>query len=154
MWLFFFFPDPWPCKPCKKSLACINIKKKCLFCIGVESINLYLSIIYLKSLSFDFIVIFLSFVKVKKGEIVMKGEVRYFELKQLILLSYCQAITFYLLLKSEGQPVYDHPIIARLEEIKKLLDQVLLFSKYLNICDFKDLVSKIICLMSMVSVVT
>lgn len=98
--------------------------------------------------------LFLSFVKVKKGEIVMKGEVRYFELKQLILLSYCQAITFYLLLKSEGQPVYDHPIIARLEEIKKLLDQVLLFSKYLNICDFKDLVSKIICLMSMVSVVT
>ncbi|KAG5051726.1 hypothetical protein JHK87_003924 [Glycine soja] len=62
--------------------------------------------------------------KVKKGEIVMKGEVRYFELKQLILLSYCQAITFYLLLKSEGQPVYDHPIIARLEEIKKLLDQI------------------------------
>jgi len=68
-------------------------------------------------------------VKVKKGEIVMKGEVRYFELKQLIFLSYCQAITFFLLLKSEGQPVHDHPIIARLEEIKKLLDQVLLFSK-------------------------
>ncbi|KAL5193545.1 Diphthine--ammonia ligase [Glycine soja] len=66
---------------------------------------------------------------VKKGEIVMKGQVRYFELKQLILLSYCQVITFYLLVKSKGQPVYDHPIIARLEEIKKLLDQVLLFSK-------------------------
>ncbi|KAH1087827.1 hypothetical protein AAZX31_07G191900 [Glycine max] len=62
--------------------------------------------------------------KVKKGEIVMKGEVRYFELKQLIFLSYCQAITFFLLLKSEGQPVHDHPIIARLEEIKKLLDQI------------------------------
>ncbi|KAG4909295.1 hypothetical protein JHK87_055411 [Glycine soja] len=61
---------------------------------------------------------------VKKGEIVMKGQVRYFELKQLILLSYCQVITFYLLLKSKGQPVYDHPIIARLEEIKKLLDQL------------------------------
>ncbi|KAL5162983.1 Something about silencing protein 10 [Glycine soja] len=62
--------------------------------------------------------------EVKKGEIVMKGEVRYFELKQLIFLSYCQAITFFLLLKSEGQPVHDHPIIARLEEIKKLLDQI------------------------------
>ncbi|KAL2344866.1 hypothetical protein Fmac_006151 [Flemingia macrophylla] len=62
--------------------------------------------------------------KVKKGEIVMKGEVCYFELKQMIFLSYCQAITFYLLLKSEGQPVHDHPIIARLEEIKNLLDQV------------------------------
>ncbi|WVZ26128.1 hypothetical protein V8G54_004672 [Vigna mungo] len=61
---------------------------------------------------------------VKTGEIVMKGEARYFELKQLILLSYCQAITFYLLLKSEGQSVHDHPITARLEEIKKLSDQI------------------------------
>ncbi|KAK7400856.1 hypothetical protein VNO78_12164 [Psophocarpus tetragonolobus] len=62
--------------------------------------------------------------KVKKGEIVMKGEVSYFELKQQILLSYCQAITFYFLLKSEGHPVHDHPVIARLEEIKELLDQI------------------------------
>ncbi|RDY08334.1 Something about silencing protein 10, partial [Mucuna pruriens] len=69
--------------------------------------------------------------KVKKGEIVVKGEVRYFELKQLILLSYCQAITFYLLLKSEGQPVHDHPVIARLEEIKKLLDQIKQFDTQL-----------------------
>lgn len=61
--------------------------------------------------------------KVKKGEIVMEGGVRYFELKQLILLSYCQAITFYLLLKSEGQPVDHHPVIARLEEIKELMNQ-------------------------------
>ncbi|XP_047150662.1 something about silencing protein 10 isoform X2 [Vigna umbellata] len=62
--------------------------------------------------------------KVETGKIVMKGEARYFELKQLILLSYCQAITFYLLLKSEGQSVHDHPITARLEEIKKLSDQI------------------------------
>ncbi|XP_061373441.1 protein THALLO isoform X2 [Gastrolobium bilobum] len=62
--------------------------------------------------------------KVKKGEIIMEGGVRYFELKQLLLLSYCQAITFYLLLKSEGQPVHDHPVMTRLEEIKKLLDQI------------------------------
>ncbi|ESW28552.1 hypothetical protein PHAVU_003G296300 [Phaseolus vulgaris] len=62
--------------------------------------------------------------KVKTGELVMEGEVRYFELKRLILLSYCQAITFYLLLKSEGQSVHDHPITARLEEIKKLSDKM------------------------------
>lgn len=61
--------------------------------------------------------------KVKKGEIVMEGGVRYFELKQLILLSYCQAITFYLLLKSEGQSVDHHPVIGRLEEIKELMNQ-------------------------------
>ncbi|XP_015944459.1 protein THALLO [Arachis duranensis] len=62
--------------------------------------------------------------KAKAGELDMKGVVRYFELKQLLLLSYCQAITFYLLLKSEGQPVHDHPVMARLDEIKSLLDQI------------------------------
>ncbi|XP_019424248.1 PREDICTED: something about silencing protein 10 isoform X2 [Lupinus angustifolius] len=62
--------------------------------------------------------------KVKKGEIGIEGGVQYFELKQILLLSYCQAITFYLLLKSEGQPVHDHPVIARLEEIKILVDQI------------------------------
>jgi U3 small nucleolar RNA-associated protein 3 len=68
--------------------------------------------------------IFSSFVKVKKGEIATEGGVRYFELKEILLLSYCQAITFYLLLKSEGQPVDGHPVIARLEEIKELMNQV------------------------------
>ncbi|WJX44316.1 hypothetical protein P8452_31306 [Trifolium repens] len=62
--------------------------------------------------------------KVKKGEIVTEGGVRYFELKEILLLSYCQAITFYLLLKSEGQPVDGHPVIARLEEIKELMNQI------------------------------
>ncbi|KAL5054098.1 hypothetical protein RYX36_034780 [Vicia faba] len=62
--------------------------------------------------------------KVKKGETVKQGVVRYFELKQPLMLSYCQAITFYLLLKSEGQPVDDHPVIARLEEIKELINQI------------------------------
>ncbi|KAK7319816.1 hypothetical protein RJT34_04544 [Clitoria ternatea] len=62
--------------------------------------------------------------KVKRGDMVIEGGAQYFELKQLILLSYCQAITFCLLLKSDGQPVHDHPVIARLEEIKKLLDQI------------------------------
>ncbi|KAE9597241.1 putative sas10 domain-containing protein [Lupinus albus] len=62
--------------------------------------------------------------KVKKGEMGIEGGVQYFELKQILLLSYCQAITFYLLLKSEGQQVHDHPVIARLEEIKILVDQI------------------------------
>ncbi|KAF5194018.1 Something about silencing protein [Thalictrum thalictroides] len=44
---------------------------------------------------------------------------RYLETKQLLLLAYCQAISFYLLLKSEG-----HPVIARLVEIKNLLDKM------------------------------
>ncbi|XP_028752866.1 something about silencing protein 10 [Neltuma alba] len=61
--------------------------------------------------------------KVKDGKIATEG-VGYFELKKALLLLYCQAITFYLLLKSEGKPVHDHPVMARLEEIKKLLDRV------------------------------
>ncbi|KAF5452568.1 hypothetical protein F2P56_027548 [Juglans regia] len=62
--------------------------------------------------------------KVKKGETLMEGGIRYLEVKQLLLLSYCQAITFYLLLKSEGQPIRDHPVLARLVEIKSLLDKI------------------------------
>lgn len=53
-----------------------------------------------------------------------KGGMHYIEVKKLLLLSYCQAITFYLLLKSEGQPVRDHPVISRLVEIKNLLNKV------------------------------
>ena len=54
---------------------------------------------------------------------MMEGGVRYLEMKQLLLLLYCQAIAFYLLLKSEGQPIRDHPVLARLVEIKSLLDK-------------------------------
>ncbi|XP_044500698.1 something about silencing protein 10 isoform X2 [Mangifera indica] len=61
--------------------------------------------------------------KVKEQEIKLEGGVHYLEVKQLLLLAYCQAITFYLLLKSEGQPVRDHPVIARLVGIKGLLDK-------------------------------
>ncbi|XP_071921746.1 LOW QUALITY PROTEIN: protein THALLO [Coffea arabica] len=54
----------------------------------------------------------------------IKGGMHYMEIKQQLLLSYCQAIAFYLLLKSEGQPVRDHPVISRLVEIKNLLDKM------------------------------
>lgn len=62
--------------------------------------------------------------KVKKGEIMVEGGIHYLELYQPLLLLYCQAITFYLLLKSELKDVRDHPVVARLVEIKSLLDKV------------------------------
>uniref|UniRef100_A0A6N2LZQ4 Sas10 C-terminal domain-containing protein n=1 Tax=Salix viminalis TaxID=40686 RepID=A0A6N2LZQ4_SALVM len=50
---------------------------------------------------------------------------RYLQGKQLLLLSYCQNITFYLLLKSEGQPVLDHPMKQLDENLPSELDEFL-----------------------------
>ncbi|CAA0811052.1 Sas10/U3 ribonucleoprotein (Utp) family protein [Striga hermonthica] len=70
--------------------------------------------------------------KVRGRQTAKKGDMHYLEVKQLLLQSYCQAITFYLLLKSEGQPVRDHPVISRLVEIKSLLDKVKEIDEKLN----------------------
>ncbi|GMN36219.1 hypothetical protein TIFTF001_005847 [Ficus carica] len=61
--------------------------------------------------------------KVNSGLIMSKGGIRYLELKKRLLLAYCQAIVFYLLLKAEGQPIHDHPVLARLVNIRSLLDK-------------------------------
>lgn len=62
--------------------------------------------------------------KLKEEKNLNKPGIQYMELKKQLLLSYCQAITFHLLLKSEGHSVHDHPILARLVEIKNLLDKM------------------------------
>ncbi|KAH9614778.1 hypothetical protein KSS87_014040 [Heliosperma pusillum] len=69
--------------------------------------------------------------KVQKVENAKKEGKNYFEVKQLLLHAYCQAIVFYLLLKSEGQPVRDHPVIARIVEIKSLLDKMKELDKFI-----------------------
>uniref|UniRef100_A0A6N2MEI3 Sas10 C-terminal domain-containing protein n=1 Tax=Salix viminalis TaxID=40686 RepID=A0A6N2MEI3_SALVM len=56
--------------------------------------------------------------KVKVEGTVLESGLRYLQGKQLLLLSYCQNITFYLLLKSEGQPVLDHPPRDAIELLK------------------------------------
>ncbi|KAJ0840049.1 putative sas10 domain-containing protein [Helianthus annuus] len=62
--------------------------------------------------------------KLKEVKSINKNGVQYMEVKKQLLLSYCQAIGFYLLLKSEGHPVRDHPVLARIVEIKNLLDKM------------------------------
>ncbi|KAI3926471.1 hypothetical protein MKW92_025797, partial [Papaver armeniacum] len=62
--------------------------------------------------------------KVGIKENTTKGGMHYLEVKRLLLLSYSQAITFYLLLKSEGHSVREHPVLARIVEIKNLLDKM------------------------------
>lgn len=66
----------------------------------------------------------MPFLKIRERENVKKEVKQYMEVKQLLLLSYCQAITAYLLLKSEGHAIRDHPVISRIVEIKNLLDKV------------------------------
>eukprot|EP01018_Ginkgo_biloba_P034696 Gb_25856 [translate_table: standard] len=62
--------------------------------------------------------------KVKGNKNAAKEGMSYLEVKQLLLLCYCQSIVFYLLLKAEGHSVRDHPVIARLVEIRKFLDKI------------------------------
>ncbi|XP_076912910.1 protein THALLO-like [Bidens hawaiensis] len=62
--------------------------------------------------------------KLKEEKNVNKSAAQYMELKKQLLLSYCQAISFHLLLKSEGHPVHDHPVLARIVEVKNLLNKM------------------------------
>ncbi|KAG8375894.1 hypothetical protein BUALT_Bualt09G0006600 [Buddleja alternifolia] len=84
---------------------------------------------------------FKNLAPVKGRESAKKGELHYIEVKQLLLQSYCQAITFYLLLKSEGQTVRDHPVVSRLVEIKGLLDKIKEMDENLHF-DMEDFVNK------------
>jgi hypothetical protein len=63
-------------------------------------------------------------VKVKDGLRATKEGMNYLEVKHVLLLSYCQSIIFYLLMKAEARSVRDHPVIARLVELKMLLQKL------------------------------
>ncbi|KAJ4821754.1 Something about silencing protein 10 [Rhynchospora pubera] len=62
--------------------------------------------------------------KVNGEDNMGKAAVKQSEAKEALLLMYCQAICFFLLLKSEGLPVRDHPVIGRLVEIKNMLQKL------------------------------
>jgi Sas10/Utp3/C1D family len=59
--------------------------------------------------------------QVRGGQLATAEGVSYLEAKHLLLLSYCTNIVFYLLLKAEGRPVHDHPVIARLVQLRAYL---------------------------------
>jgi Sas10/Utp3/C1D family len=58
---------------------------------------------------------------VKAGELATAEGLSYLEAKHLLLLSYCIHIVFYVLLKAEGAPVRDHPVIGRLLQLRTYL---------------------------------
>ena len=60
----------------------------------------------------------------QSGGLVTEQGVSYLEAKHLLLLQYCMHIVFYLLLKAEGRPVQDHPVIAKLVQIRSYLDKI------------------------------
>jgi len=62
-------------------------------------------------------------VQVREGQLATAEGVSYLEAKYLLLLHYCIHLVFYVLLKAEGRPVRDHPVIARLVEIRAFLEK-------------------------------
>ncbi|XP_024532213.1 something about silencing protein 10 [Selaginella moellendorffii] len=62
--------------------------------------------------------------KLEDGNFATREGKNYMEMKHMLLLSYCRTIVFYLLLRAEGRSVCDHPVIAKLVEIRTLLEKV------------------------------
>eukprot|EP00887_Chlorella_sp_A99_P005929 scaffold29.g5929.t1 len=62
--------------------------------------------------------------EVRGGGLATAEGVSYLEAKHALLLHYCSSLVFYLLLKAEGRPVRDHPVIGRLVEIRAYLDKI------------------------------
>ncbi|KJE95157.1 hypothetical protein CAOG_05638 [Capsaspora owczarzaki ATCC 30864] len=62
--------------------------------------------------------------KTRRGEFATSSGVSYLEVKLHILLSYCIDICFYLLLKAEGKPVKDHPVIEHLVHLRTTLERL------------------------------
>lgn len=62
--------------------------------------------------------------EVRQGELATAEGVSYLEAKHTLLVHYAASIVFYLLLKAEGRPVRDHPVIKRLVEVRSYLEKV------------------------------
>ena len=83
----------------------------------------------------------------KRGEYLTEEGISYLDTKYMLLLSYCVNLTFYLLMKSEGKSIKDHPVVMRLVEIRSYIEKLRPIDKKLHyqVC-FPDLfVSSFVC---------
>eukprot|EP01024_Parvocaulis_polyphysoides_P064646 TRINITY_DN7526_c0_g2_i1.p1 TRINITY_DN7526_c0_g2~~TRINITY_DN7526_c0_g2_i1.p1 ORF type:complete len:731 (+),score=195.53 TRINITY_DN7526_c0_g2_i1:57-2195(+) len=64
------------------------------------------------------------FSEVQQGNLATEDGISYLEAKHLLMLSYCINIGFYLLLKSEGRSVKDHPVIEKMVKIRAYLERI------------------------------
>ena len=62
--------------------------------------------------------------EVRSGDLATADGVSFLEAKHTLLIHYAASIIFYLLLKAEGRPVRDHPVIKRLVEVRLCLEKV------------------------------
>jgi len=62
--------------------------------------------------------------KLSDGSVATENGLSYLEAKSQAILTYCINIAFYLLLKSEGQSVKDHPVIAQLVRVRSVLERL------------------------------
>lgn len=62
--------------------------------------------------------------EVREGELATADGISYLEAKHTLLVHYAAAIMFYLLLKAEGHPVRDHPVVTRLVEIRAYIEKI------------------------------
>jgi hypothetical protein len=63
-------------------------------------------------------------VQMKDGQIMTAEGLTYLEAKNLLLLHYCSCLVFVMLLRPEGRPFEDHPVIVRLVELRQLLEKI------------------------------
>ncbi|XP_031495749.1 uncharacterized protein LOC116261230 [Nymphaea colorata] len=62
--------------------------------------------------------------KVKENIFPTREGISYLDVKYLLLLSYCQSIIYYSLLKAKGLSVSDHPVVRSLVESRLFLEKV------------------------------
>ena len=62
--------------------------------------------------------------ELQAGGLATAEGLSYLETKHMLLLTYCVHSLFYVLLKLEGRPVKEHPVVTRLLEAKTFLEKL------------------------------